>query len=405
MPRVLPAAPIDADRLHDYLTRYVKAHRRFLQENYPERIRDDWLCQRYPFELIAYTDDFHTTVAYRGANEFSVTIEKVPEVPSNERMSASGWRPWWSAVNRALVRKLEAPEREAENYVLSEIAHEEWDAQQGELALHQYEVELEEATRRRVADYLDYLSATQKVRDDTIAGKPDDIYWTVRLIQSQFDLSAAAWEVGLLYIALALGDSIDNLESSLFLALHGRYWPALGLLRLYFEHIFRAVYQQLAATATAQSAVVEPKPRGSVASPPSRKHDPFTGPGGVLDRLLDSQTNATMSKLLAAAGVSPKSSIKAHLEEVYHHLSQTLHKPASDEYALLSADFATFEPKHFATWTQGLHNITLFNVLLLAAKFPSVWQAYEKKSEESVDIESAMELLPAQVKALLASST
>ena len=177
-----------------------------------------------------------------------------------------------------------------------------------------------------------------------------------------------------------------DLESSTFLAVHGKYEPAVGLLRRYLETtlcslFYDAELSRLKQTSKTYAALNSRKEKWLEKS----FHMRFTGPDSVLDKLLDLDTDYIAVETVKSTTMPTfaNSSFQAYVEIIYHYLSKFVHYGGKrDAEDILRSDFPEFSEDRFKEWNASFHQVIEVCNLLILLKFPKTPEVYSKTQEK-----------------------
>lgn len=258
---------ITNEEITNFLQKYVSEYRRLIEEKYPQLKGETSLYDGYPYEITVFTDKFSTSMVYElNSTAFSIKINKVEKTPELE--SKTGFLRE-SYVNIYLKRIMEEPELKAQRDISDLIAFFEHEKQEEEYAQIEWEKYEQEKLDETVEGYTNSLKKAYAVQEKTIHEMKASIYNLIQTIQNQSILLESYLKVGCLTLFDTLFETTNDLESSMFLALHGKYEPAMGLLRRYLETTLCSLYHDKEIAkykVTSKTFVARRSARGEMAS-------------------------------------------------------------------------------------------------------------------------------------------
>ena len=122
----------------------------------------------------------------------------------------------------------------------------------------------------KVSGYVSFLEKAYEVHEKAVSEKKIALYNFVTYIQNQMVLLESYLEVGCETLFDTLHETTQDLESSVFLAIHGRYEPAMGLLRRHLETTLCSLYfdsKLVAMSACLSGVIVSSFPMAALMSP------------------------------------------------------------------------------------------------------------------------------------------
>jgi hypothetical protein len=376
------------EEIVQFITKYVAEYRRLADACEVDLKKELKLYTGYPYKITVLTSEKGTHVKYQlNAKNFEIEIKRVKETPKLENKAGYLVDAY---ANIFLKRIINQPELKARRDIDDETAYEEHQTEENERA----EIEWAKYEQERFDDVVDgYDSYTKKayiVQEKTFSDKRPELYHIIQFIHNQHIVLEVYLHLGCLTLFDTLEETMSDLESSTFLAVHGKYEPALGLLRRYLETTLCSLFYD------AELFSLKPTSK-SYAALNSRKekwleksfHMRFTGPDSVLDKLLDADTDYSAIETVKSTTIPTfsYSSFQSYIESIYHHLSKYVHYGGKRDWAeILRIDFQEFREERFKEWNSSFHQVVEICNLLILLKFPKLPEIYsqiqEKKSGE-----------------------
>jgi len=390
------------EEIKGFIKRYVDEYRRFLDEKYPERKDEFPLYTGYPYHVTAYVDKRGTLIEYKlNASEFKIEVEIVEKKPEYEKRE--GYLGTLYA-NKYLKRILDEPEKIARRDITDQFAYEEFQNEEEEYWEKWYAKYIQEDIETTVKGYVSYIKTAYDVQEKTCSTMKNEICIIVKIVHNQSEIMDVYLTTGCLTVTDILNEVIEDIESSLFLAIHGKYGPAMALLRRWLESMLVALYFDVEIKKYDKSSKtydyvisrrdkwVE-KARGRVK---------FTGEYGILERLIDPDTDYVAGETLRrTATYFKKSSFRSYVAELYQKLSKFVHyggaKPIGES---LSLEFAEYNEDRFKEWYTRFNQIYEICNLITIIKFPQILPLYNATQEKLNPEDQVTLLMYEQIQAM-----
>lgn len=387
------------DSIREFIERYVEEYRRYFEESYPEQKDKFARYTSYPYYVTAYVGLRKTLIEYQpNMDKFVVQVKTVDEIPKIDRNKKyiSAFR------NDYLLRILDEPEKIARMDVLNDITFEELRREEAEYFEREYIEYVEEVVDSTVKNYISYIETAYNVRKETVSKERNEIYNIVTMIRNESNLMEVFLKARCSTLLDIINEIIQDVESSLFLATHGRYKPANALLRRLLETMIIALYfdselRKYDRNSKTYEDVSSKRERWVERSRSLR----FTGEYGILERLIDPDTDYIATEILRSTTKHfSKSSFIEYVEQLYGKLSKFVHYGGMRSLDEVSLEFAEFDEKRFREWYTRLNQIYEICNLLMAIKFPEILEIYEEIERKLDPVDQAPLLAREQVEAL-----
>jgi hypothetical protein len=255
-----------------------------------------------------------------------------------------------------------------------------------------------------VKGYSSYIASAYEVKTETVTKYEDEIYNVVIIIESIRPYLAESLLIASCIASFGvIEEVVQDMESSLFLAMHGKYVPANALLRRILENTLTALYfddevRKCKVGSRNHQGLCKKRDAWAMKS---RKGAPsFTGEYGVLGKLIDPDTDYVGIKALEKTNPTPQTTFGGYVRKIYGELSKFVHHGGS-ELVGFAFIFAQFDEKKFEEWVSRFKQVLEIYTLIVAIKFPSVLKDYETQMNKIEPIEQINLLTPEQEKVLV----
>lgn len=371
------------EQIKNFIQRYVNEYRNFLEKNYPERKGEFPLYTGYPYHVIAYVDNRGTLIEYRlNADNFIIEVRRVEKKPKYEEQEG-----YITIIysNRYLRRFLDEPEKIARRNITDVFAYEELQKEEEEDWEKLYEQYVQEYIDSAVEGYVSYLKTAYKSQEKTSLNMKNEIYTILKIVQNQSEIMDAYQKSNCFTLLDVIDEVIQDIESSLFLAMHGRYRPAMALLRRWLETMLVALYFDAELRKYYKSSrtyeAVRQK-RDKWINKPRRIR--FTGESGIVEKLIDPDTDYVAGETLRRTTAHFKKSLfRKYVEELYQKLSKFVHyggmRPMDE---ILTLEFAEYNENRFKEWYTRFNQVYEICNLLTIIKFPEILSLYDERQKK-----------------------
>lgn len=364
-----------------FIQAYILEYRTFLEENYPQSKNDFPLYAGYPFDVKAYVSEKSTLIVYKyNAPSLRIEVVEVNRVPDRKTVQENAIQGYSSAYLSRIINK---PQDVARKDILAYEAHEKEYEEQQE---YYEQLDAEAEVDATINHYLNYLESSYNVKKKTSEEKRNEIYSAIKLVYERMDYYDAYLRTGCDTLFQVMFELNADIESSIFLSIHGKYRPANALLRRWLETTIHSLYFDFELkrynknTKTYESTL---KKRNNWLKKP--RHIRFTGDDfSILAILIDPDTDYIATQLLKeTTSYFSEQSFRRYVENLYRNLSKYVHYggmiPSEDELLL---EFAEYNEKLFREWYVKLNRINEICNILTLLKFPEMLTLYEEYKEE-----------------------
>lgn len=368
-----------------FIRDYISGYRTFLEEKYPDRKNDFPFYTGYPFDVKAYVSEKSTLITYKhNASSLTIEVSEVDKIPD--------WRPLQKefgisvSTNAYLSRIINKPQDVAIREILGVFSQEEYEKEQAELYHKLYYEAIESEINDTVDGFLNYLDNAYIVKKETSEKHRNDIYSAIQLFNKHEQYYSAYLMAECETLADIVIELNKDIESSIFLSVHANYRAANTLLRRWLEVTFNALYFDFKLKKYKNKPTQynkHLKKRDQWLSKPV--HLAFTGNGGILDTLIDADTDSKATQLLNLTNPDNKQSFKKYVENVYKELNQHVHyggRISDSPLDELTLNFVEYSEKRFKEWYNKLNQINEICNIIILLKFPEIIALSEKYGDE-----------------------
>lgn len=233
----------------------------------------------------------------------------------------------------------------------------------------------EEEIDKTLKKFFNYMESSYEIKNRTLDEKSIDIYNTILLIDNHLSSTSSFFDTGFYNLATVLLEVNEDIEISTFLSVHGKYRPAKALLRRWLETTIHAIYHDWQIEKNSKNfseydTSIDYGWEWLTESPYSK----FKGKKGILDKLIDSNTDSIAQQLLNEKSYFKYASFREYIETLYSNLSKCVHFggidfESSDE---LNLEFAKYDKELFEEWYTYLNQINEICNILIFLKFPEI---------------------------------
>lgn len=261
-----------------------------------------------------------------------------------------------------------------------------------------YEEEIDDT----IKNYFQYLESSHEVKNQTLDEKSTEIYSTRSLAYEHLSFNPSLFDAGCFNLAYVLSEVNDDIESSIFLSIHGKYRPAKALLRRWLETTIRAICHDCQIEKNSKIPIKHTKSikngRDWLKKSPyhrfSGKRDK-SGKESILNVLIDSDTDYIAQQLLKEKSDFKDISFKKYIEILYGNLSKSVHFggidiESSDE---LNLEFAKYDKELFDEWYTYLNKINEICNILILLKYPKMLTLYKERKINIPALETNQKIL------------
>lgn len=222
-----------------------------------------------------------------------------------------------------------------------------------------------------IKSYLKYLDGAYNVKKITFEKKRDEIYTIANLVMRHRCYTQAYFFSGCTTYGMVLIELIEDIESSIFLSIHGKYRVANILLRRWLETAIFALYHDFLISEGAEKPEEAFEKCEQFLKNPDHLH--FSGKNNILAKLNDSGTNIIATELLHDKILFYKASdFQKYIEILYSELSKCVHYGGMKPPECTKFDFAEFNEILFNQWFEIIFRIEEICNILTLIKFPKI---------------------------------
>lgn len=408
------SVPISKKTLEKFVEEYVGEYIRAVEKSRtPKGLFP--LYESYPFRVIAYVAPRKTLLEYRPKQEkFSVQVKKVEEMPKIDRKK----RYIGAFRNDYLLRVHKRAKEIAREDVLHGIREYEFYEESQEELDEYYDKQLAQYVHDYatyiIDGYVEYIESAYEVKKETVSRQRNEIYDIVKIIYHFRGYLVQALLMAQVSALFHVFDEVgQDMESSFFLAMHGKYKPANALLRRILETIMTALYfdSELRKCKPDSKTYKDMSQKKKKWIEESRKTSPhFTGEYGVLGRLIDPDTDYIATEILKVTtkhslDLHAKYPFRAFVRKTYTELCKFVHYGGLGLGNRFSLEFARFNEKWFKRWVSRFKQLYEICNILVAIKFPEVLEKYEELQGKLQPFEQVSLLTHEQVEKLKSLTT
>lgn len=357
---------IDVTKAREFLLTYIDTFRKLVDTKYSAHKDEFPLYSKWPLEVSAFIAPRGMLVSYlTGASKFSIRVQIVSDFP---KVHGSFTRFY---TNRYFQFASKNPEAEVEREISFELnldsMIEEYDRHESE----RLELQYLDSIKFEVGSFLKYLASAYQVKDVTFR---EHVYTLFELLEQvtrfanrmQLFVDVRADSLILLYDQI-----LDDMHTSIFLAVHGKYGQAMSCLRRVLETGLGGIESDCRMATN---------PEGKPSDPEKwllENQLNFAGSGGVIESLFHGSTDATIVEFLRKFRQRQVTCMEQRVKELYHELSVYVHvERSSDRQMLLS--FAEYDAELFDKWHKTWEEIGLLIDLTLLLKLPETFALASK---------------------------
>lgn len=228
-----------------------------------------------------------------------------------------------------------------------------------------YDAQWIETMKYHIEHYLEFLSKSKEVVEQTKNTKNGEVFYIINLIQSHL----SNYEYMLLVGCRALNRLHfminSDLETSLFLALNGKYYAAMALLRKILEVSIRCIYLDSLSDKASAKIKIDNWLNG--------KKFPKSTFNKTVDDLISKKIDQQLTSLLKQLKLFENSSFKQSIKSLYKKFHIFVHlRPPTPWGEDLTLSFSEFKPDAWKKYHDLFLKVTKFIEILLIIKFPKI---------------------------------
>lgn len=215
-----------------------------------------------------------------------------------------------------------------------------------------------------IGHYVQYLGQAKEVVEETKKEAEPELYDLVKIIQNhlsnyEFMLRVGCSALDRLYIMIN-----SDMETSLFLALNGKYFAAAAILRKILEVNIRCIYLDSLQNRTEAEKDTEDWIKGNKLLKTLKQ---------ILDDLISEQIDKNLSLLLKERGTIVNDSLKESIVLLYRELNVFVHlRPETPLEEDVKFSFSEFKTEKFHSYHAKFTKVMQICEVLLVLRFPKV---------------------------------
>jgi hypothetical protein len=239
--------------------------------------------------------------------------------------------------------------------------------------------------KSEVGYFLEYLNTAYDVKEETFQKHVYELFSLIEEVarfENRVQIYASIPGEALL---LSHRQVLDDMHTSIFLAVHGKYAQAMSSLRRVLEVSFRAIEHdcRMAAQSSTRLPDIDEWLQGRGLK--------FSSKGGTVDAILDERTDKAVVNFLKKFRNLERASARESVKETYHELSHYIHvEPFSNRQIVFG--FAEYDASLFDRWQRTYAEVILLIDLIVLLKFPTLLALSSKRKEVGFPGFSAEEL-------------
>lgn len=343
-----------------FVRNYVSALEKLVQEKY-QQVKsiefESFFPIEFPVKAVAYLGKRGILLNFEKADRFSILIKK------NERPQAkSHWGEFifYSRFSRIKERASEKAESDIKYFLSMPKLVEEHEKEMERY----YEARWFEEMSYTIQHYLEFLSKAKDVVDETRHEVVQEVYQIIEIVQNHLSNFEYMLQVGCKALNNLYFMINSDLETSFFLALNGKYFAAVAILRKILEVNLRCAYlDSLQDRALA-----------------ARKTDDWIGGGRfpwtfrhIVNSLMSDRIDHNLTDLLKGLGILKNGSFKQSTLLLYERLCVFVHlRPQMSWGEDLRISFSKFDVEKFRAYYSLLMEVVKISEILLILKFPRI---------------------------------
>lgn len=350
------------DEVKDFIRNYTKALKTLVEEN-RQKIESvsiiPWFPTEFPVKATAHLGKSGISLDFDKGDHFEISIKR------GERPQKRGKWSQFILYGRFAKIKDRAFEK-AESDIQRLLSLPGMIEEQEQEMQRFYDALWTEEVRHIAEHYVEFLGKSGEVVDKTKETRTSELYDIVTVIQNhlsnfEYMLPAGCNALNLLHFMIN-----SDMETSLFLALHGKYYSAMAILRKILETSVRCIYLDSLDDEAEAKRVLDGWTAGG-SFPRGR------GFKRIMNEMIDSQIDQKLTDLLRRYRVFENGLFKQSTVSLYKELCQFVHLRPSvrweDDLVVLFSEFNLDKwQKYYSTFMRVVKIIEI----LLIHKFPEI---------------------------------
>jgi len=347
-----------------FVQNYVNALKKLVEEKNHEIKSIDFVPSfptEFPVRVTVFLRNRGFVLNFEKADQFEISISK------NERPLA---RTKWSEF--ILYPRFEKIKDKASEKAQSDVEYfldlprmiEEHEQEMQ----RQYEAEEREYWTEEISytteHYIEFLNEAKEVVDMTRKEAMGEVYEMIKVIQNHLSNYEFMLRVGCVALDRLYFMINSDMETSLFLALNGKYFAAAAILRKILEVNIRCIYFDSLQNRTEAEKDSEDWIKGDKFRKKFKQ---------ILDDLISEQIDKNLSPLLKKRGIIVNDSLKESIFQLYRELNVFVHlRPETPWEEDLKFSFSEFKTEKFHSYRAKFAKVIQICEVLLVLRFPKV---------------------------------
>lgn len=354
---------IPEKEIESFIRNYVNALERLIKEKYPEvkTIGYEYgFPLEFPVKAVAFLSKRGIHIHFDRSGDFEVSIKRNERVKMKSRWSQFILYPLFLKIKDKASKKAESDIQQLLNLPRMIEEHER------QMEQHYQALWLDEMDYI-IEHYVKFLDEARNVVDKTKTESMVDVYDIIKAIQShlsrfEFVLRASCEALNRLYFMIN-----SEMETSFFLALHGKYFAAISILRKILEINVRCVYLDSLVDRNRAERYLNHWLNGGRFPKGFRR---------IVDVLVNGETNRKLTALLRELSIFEDQSFKDSVVSLYDTLCLYVHlKPQTRWEEDLTLSFSEFNADSYSHFSRLFNEVMKISDVLLILKFPQILSA------------------------------
>lgn len=368
---------ITKENVKKYIKRYVAEYRSYLVKKYPDRKNEFSLYKKYPVHIKAYVTKISTLIFYKyNTPKLKIEVFEVDHIPNWKSIEKNTFESW---TNYYFLEHINKPKEVARRHIEEIIGYEEIKKEEEEHYAKLAEQLYEEQIDLTIDQSLKYMEKAYRVKKETLDNERYDIFSICNIIM-EMDFFSAYDKLECTTLSMIWFELQEDIDSTFFLCLHGKYRPANALLRRWLETYIIALYfdfklKEINKKSKSYKNMVNK--RDSWLSKSKRLR--FTGEDySILAQLIDPDTDYYANQIMKKTTPNYNHKFfRNYIEQIYRDLSKSVHYGG---WTVIDSpiDFAEYNEKQFENWYVKFHQINEICNILLYLRFPEILNLKKK---------------------------
>ena len=349
--------------VESFIRNYVSALERLVKGKYHQvkAIRyEAGFPLEFPVKVVAYLGKRGIHIHFDKTDHFEVSIRKNERVKVKGRWSQFLLYPHFSIIKDRASEKAE--------YDVQNLLNLPKMIEEHEREMERYYQDLWFEERSYIIEhYMKYLDDTKTVVNKTKKEMIEEVYEIINVIQNhlsrfEFVLRVGCEALDRLYFLIN-----SDMETSFFLAINGKYFAAISVLRKILEVNVRCVYLDSLQERTQAKRTLSAWLNGESFSKGFKE---------IVCALVSDEINQELTDLLKRLGIFEAQSFKDFITSLYSDLCPYVHlRPQTSWEEELLLSFSEFNADGFTQFCRLFNEVMKISDVLLILKFPQIVSA------------------------------